>query len=306
MNFFQRLLDRSYHNSGGEPVEDLQMLDDENVDEYLELPAQTPPLIITTPPQHRCRQRRSNRASADSNMIDDPIPRPAIDINNHSGKMLALPIPSVRPVDINTRREPGCMGINPITLMGETGLLPGSWGDGMEFVNPMAWHQPRRQPQKPEPVTPRADAEKWQHSQQKPCPAVIDFDELQLQYAQAILDGHVFEDSSVEGTLLQVTMQSRAESLPSEYCEGGDEEKEEHDDEADWVNISDEENAVDGQKASNHKREDSGYSSGEAYSTRKTARVRVPVVPRRKKVRFDDEAIEKEQREWRVFKSTKV
>ena len=131
MSIFQHPVTKSGSNIKGAPM-DLETLstpvDDEIPDEYVELPSpQTPPLDIVPPPQHQTRQRQNNNAERTQLSINNgPLPCPMIQVNTEPEKMLAHPIPSVRPIDINRYREPGHMGINPITLVGETGLLPGS------------------------------------------------------------------------------------------------------------------------------------------------------------------------------------
>jgi hypothetical protein len=44
------------------------------------------------------------------------------------------------------------MGMNLITLIGETSLLPGSWGEEKEYVNVMSGDEPRRQTEVQRPV----------------------------------------------------------------------------------------------------------------------------------------------------------
>jgi hypothetical protein len=128
--------------------------------------------------------------------------------------------------------------------------------------------------------------------------AVIDLRELRMQYAQAVLDGDVLEESSVESTPSTFVVCSLPETLQPECsaaAAAGDAGEE-------WVDVTgeeeeeEEEEAVDGQKKPGHKQEDSGYSSGDDASTLKIARLaKWSVVRRRKEVRFDEEAIEKQR-----------
>ena len=228
--------------------------------------------------------------------MDDPIPRPVTGINTQPGKMLALPIPSVRPMDINEFREPGYMGINPITLMGETGLLPGSWGQGKEFVKAMPWPEPRERTGEKQLATGRNGASRQQLRQEKSDAVTIDMRELRTQYAKAVLDGDTCEESSTQSRCLPFAMRSTAKPPTPEICHAGG-------DETDWVDVSDgedDEDTIDGQKESGHKRDDSGYSSGDIDQTLTTDRTRPPVVPQRKNVCFDERPVEKERRAWEL------
>lgn len=302
MNIFQSLLNKA-HNAGGGSVGDAEVFDNEafdvfdseNVGECLRHPPPTPSRAMMTLPQHRSRHHQQHTARAVCNMIDDPIPRPAIETNNHWGKMLALPIPTVRLVDVNIRREPCYMGINPITLMGETALLPGSWGDGKELMSTMAWSEPRGQLREQESATSRTAAETQKLVQQDPGCVVIDMNELRMQYAQAILDGDIFEESGREDTPLQMAMPSQREVADANN----------NNNENDWVDVSDDEEGAICGEGSSHRREDSGYSSGETERISNTTRADSPVAHRRKTVRFDEEAIEKPQGELGALKFAK-
>ncbi|KAF7511051.1 hypothetical protein GJ744_005597 [Endocarpon pusillum] len=188
MSIFQHFLSRSGSNIKRTPM-DLKTLstvvDDKILDEYVEFPSpQMPPLSIEHPSKHQQNQHRNNDIErTQHSMHADPILRPQMQIDSHPEKILAHPIPSVLPTDINRYREPGYMGINPITLVAETGLLPGSWGQGKEFVNVMAGHEPRKWSGVREPLAYRNEA---RMQQQKADPVVVDMDELRMQYAQAI------------------------------------------------------------------------------------------------------------------------
>jgi hypothetical protein len=246
-------------------------------------------------------------------MHADPIPRLQIQIDSHPEKMLAHPTPSVRPTDINRYREPGYMAINPITLVGETGLLPGSWGQGKEFVNVMAGYEPRKRPGVREPLTYRNDT---RMQQQKADPVIVDMNELRLQYAQAILNGGACAESSSKGSYLTIAMQSRKDTW-AKGCDGvggiqvEEERREEEDDDdnndndndddtADWEDVSeDKEVEIDSENGSDHKR-DSGYSSGKVESASETSRAGMPVVPLGRKVHFDAETTDKERRGLQV------
>ncbi|ERF68814.1 hypothetical protein EPUS_06258 [Endocarpon pusillum Z07020] len=299
MSIFRHFLSRSGSNIRGAPM-DLETLStvvhDEILAEYVEFPSpQTPPLGIVHPSKHQPNQHwNDDTERTQLSMHADPIPRPQMQIDSHPEKMLAHPIPSVRPTDINRYREPGYMGINPITLVGETGLLPGSWGQGKEFVNVMAGHEPRKWPGAREPLAYRYDTSM---QQQKADPVIVDMNELRMQYAQAILDGGACAESSSKGSYLTIAMQSRKDTW-AKGCDGvgGIEVEEEHEDDdhvddenndndndddmADWEEVSgDEQDEIDSEYGSGHKRDDSGYSSGKAESASKTLRAGMPVVP---------------------------
>lgn len=251
--------------------------------------SQSPPVDIMTPPQHRSRQQEHINQPI-FNSADNDIPRPAQEASRFSAKMLALPTLSIRPFDINTQREAGHMGINPITLRGEMGLLPGRLGEGKEFANAMSWLTP---------------IERSSHCQQTPSMrpqlpqyesngAIIDMKELHLQYAQAILNGDVIVESFVDADSPPHSLIAQsllAASLPQK-CSTHDGHEE------DWVDMSDEEeSAVEEKSGSGHKREDSGYSSAEASYRKKIAQGKRPDAKRRKTVRFDDEATEEQKEE---------
>lgn len=312
MELFRSLLPKPHHNTCPSSFfeQDFQVLNSEDVAAaYPDLVLQTPPLDIVTPPQYQGRRRNNTEARADPSVAADPIPRP-ITTSNHTseGKMLALPIPTVRPVDINERREAGCMGINPITLMGEGGLLlPGGWGDKKEFQRAMVWHKPLRQ-REMEAARCGDSGGMWPLQQQRRSdskPVVVDWKELQLQYSQAILDGGICVDSA-ESASLPFVLQGRAGILPLEQdtAEGGGDD----DDGDEWVDVAecdgDDEDGTDRKKESGHKREDSGYSSSrhDGSSTLKSAPTVRPVMPQRKTVRFDDETIEKQREESKAWK----
>lgn len=157
-------------------------------------------------------------------MIDNNIPLSVPSINKHSEKMLALPFPSVRPVDINTHREAGYMGMNPITLIGETGLLPGSWGEGKEYVNVMSGDETRRQTEEQKPVKGQVDARTRQLHQRKGDAAIIDMHELHMQYAQAVLNGTALEESNANTSPPLVIRQSRAVIRAAKSCNFDDDE----------------------------------------------------------------------------------
>jgi hypothetical protein len=190
------MLDGSSDDSGESSGEDLDVT-----------PPQTPPLDIGIPPLQQGRRRRGtecyqNKVRMDSDTLDQ-IPRPPQEIGIHTNKMLALPIPTIRPVDINLHREPGYMGINPVTLIGQTGLLPGIWGEGKEFVNTLAWHKPAGQQQQQEFARSQRDAKLRENSQGRQGAVVADLKELRMHYAQAVLDRDAFEESSAESSVIQ-------------------------------------------------------------------------------------------------------
>jgi hypothetical protein len=252
-----------------------------------------------TPPQHWSWQRqRQHLSQAIAKTPDDGIPRPATDIKTYPGKMLALPIPSIRPVDVNAKREAGYMGINPITLTGETGLLPGAWGEGKEFVNSMAWHRSNKRALQYQHRQPPLSASQ-KLLQQKYDEMMISVEKMSLQYAQAILNGDVFEESSVDVDSPHcslITESLLSASLPPESgaCD---------EDKRDWVDVSDDEKSVvDGKTEACHKREDSGYSSAEASYRKTLAQGKWPVAKWRKTVRFDEETVEKQGEETKAGK----
>lgn len=167
-------------------------------EQHIEFQLQTPPVSITTSPQHGSSQLSQHTERPDFDMIDNNIPLSVPSINKHSEKMIALPVPSVRPVEINTHREAGYMGMNPITLIGETGLLPGSWGEGKEYVNVMSGDEKRRQTEEQKPVKGQVDARTRQLHRRRGDAAIIDMHELHMQYAQAVLNGTALEESSAK------------------------------------------------------------------------------------------------------------
>jgi hypothetical protein len=138
MEVFRCFICKSSHDIKEVSPQTRQMLDGQDFDEYVEFPPQTPPLDILARSQLQRTQRLQNNARTPSSTAMKGIPRPQVAIYNHSRKMLALPIQTVSSVDLNEQREPGYMSINPITLMGEAGLLPGSWGAKKEYVTAMA------------------------------------------------------------------------------------------------------------------------------------------------------------------------
>ena len=267
----------------------------ENLD--AQTPTPTPPMAIRNPLRRQKRWQRQQYTNQTTvrNPLDDPIPRPATDVTLFPGKMLALPIPSVRSIDINTQREAGYMDINPITLRGETRLLPGTWGDGKEFVDSMPWLQPKRRSSQQQ----QQNSVSQQLPQRKPNGEVVDVKELRLKYAQTILDGKVVEESSLEfdspsrslitqsllGSSLVRSSQLKT-CLPEQHGPGDGEE-------GDWVDISeDEKSAADERKGSCPKREDSGYSSSSASFTTKAVEEKAAVAKPKKTVRFDEVAVE--------------
>lgn len=278
MDVFRSFISRSGQNIRGASPQTIQMLNGtEEFGEPVEPSTQSPPLEVAASLRDHSRQRPKPPQRAHSSTMNE-IPRPRQEIHAHFGKMLALPLHSVRPVDLNDHRKPGYTGINPVTLKGETGLLPGSWGQGKELSSTMAFCREARE------------------RQHKPDTAALHLYELRMQYAQAILDGDTFEESSMEHSAPIFTIPSQAESLPQENPIIDDEE---------WVDISDDdvEDTADRKKEQNHKREDSGYSTGDTTETLENTRaIKRPMVLRRKKVRFDQEAVEKQQEEWRTSK----
>lgn len=288
MSIFRNFLSKSGNNMRGSPLEGFRLVEHEDAGDDVDFLAQTPPLDIVTPSHHRIRQRPQHTERTQLSMLDVPIPRPVIEPNSHFGKMLALPIPSVRPVDINTHREASYMGINPITLMGETGLLPGSWGQGREFVNAMAWHKPRKRSGGLENASAHQNGAR---TGQKSNREVVNMNGLRMQYAQAVLHGDACVESSGDGRFLAFAIRRKVGTVLGERCDASADEEE-------WVDISDDEDGtIDRPDEAGHKREDSGYSSGEAEadSAIKMARARLLVVPR-KRVRFDEVAIEQESK----------
>lgn len=292
---------------------------DEILGEHIEFASpQAPPSSIVHPAKHQPNQHRNNDTQRTQlSMHADLIPRPQMQIDSHPEKMLAHPIPSVRPTDINIYREPGYMAINPITLVGETSLLPGSWGQGKEFVNVMAGYELRKRPGVREPLTYRDDA---RIQQQKADPAILDMNELRMQYAQAILDGGACAESSSRGSYLTIAMQSR-KGIWARGCDGvgGIEVEEEQEDDdnrddnnnnndndddmADWEDFSeDEEDEIDSENGSGHKR-DSGYSSGKAESALKTSPAGMPGMPLGRKVYFNEETIDKERKACKLTRA---
>ncbi len=303
MSLLRGRLNGSGSNIKGSPI-DLETLstlvDHDNFGERVELPApQTPPLDITSPSQHRRMQPQQQNHEEERMRVSinaDPIPQPTmLQVNTDPGKMLAHPIPSLRPTDINRHRESGYMGINPVTLVGETGLLPGSWGQGKEFVDVMARHEPRKWPAGKDPVAYRNDAR--MQLQNKVDQVIVDTNELRTQYARAILDGGACVESSSNGSYLTMAMQSGKETWAKE-CNGvGDDfgGGEEVGDE--WLDISEDEEDTGGvENESGHKRDDSGYASGKPESRSRKSPAAVPVMCRGKRVRFGEEASDKERK----------
>jgi hypothetical protein len=249
---------RSFISKGGDDINEVSpqtrhMLDGQEFDEHVEVPSQTTPLDTVAPSQLQRIQRLQSNARTSLSTAMKGIPQPLIPIYNRSGKMLALPITTVRSVDLNEQREPGYMGINPITLMGEAGLLPGSWGAKKEYVTAMVWQKPPKQPREQEPAWYRTDPERYEAPQREPDEAVIDLHELRMQHAQAVLDGDACEESSVESNPLAFATRSLPKTIHSEHgaAAAGD-------DEEDWSDVTDEEQqAVDGQNKPGRRREDS-------------------------------------------------
>lgn len=250
----------------------------------------TPPMVVKTPSWHR-RPQHVNRTHSNSSK-DDDIPRPAkdVDVSISSGKMLALPIPSVRPVDINVRREAGYMGMNPITLTGETGmLLPGTWGKGKEFVNVMPWKGGQRMTR--QSTTSVVDAQLSSEQITKES-EVVDIKELRGQYSRAVVKGNVCEGSTFDSPPLSLYIQPRGTISESKRCE------EDHSEE-DWEDISENEGAVNQQKNVSQRREGPGYcSSGGVDLTGAVVTLRKPAIlfNVKKQVRFDEEAVGKQQK----------
>lgn len=260
------------------------MLGSEDFSRNHQAPLRTSPVAIAPPFQRQSRQDSGTRERARSQTISDDIPRPAGLSDTHSGKMLALPIPTVRPVDVNWQREPGYLGINPITLRGETGLLPGSWGEGKEFLNAMTWREPLRRLPGQKRAGCRINGKMQQLPQQISDHIVSDMSELRTQYAKAVLDGHACEESRLEGTRLPAVIQSRSDTLPAQQPEA-------HNDAAKWEDVPDDaEDTPDRHSESAHNGQDSGYCSGETNSTLRTPRENRQDVLM---VRFDKGAIEK-------------
>ena len=265
------------------------MLASEGLSRNIKAPPQTPPLAIVTPARHQSRHGACTTTHrAQSEKISDHINRPARVTHANSEKMLAFPIPTVRSVDLNSHREPGYMGINPITLRGETGMLPGSWGQGKEFSNSMAWLEPRRQPLRQACAARQLNEKMQQQPQQVSDRTVTNMDELRMQYAQAVLDGDACDESEMEDTSSPAAIQNPMEAWPAEK---GDTEA----DGDEWEDIpDDEEDAAEEHNEPGHKRDDSGYFSGETDSTTRTCQAKPPVLVR-KMVRFNEQAIEEQQ-----------
>ena len=178
------------------------------------------------------------------------------------------------------------MGINPITLRAETGLLPGRLGEGKEFANAMSWLRPKKRCSQYQ-HNPSTSQSLRQHQFDG---AVVYTNEMHLQLAQAILNGDVTEESPVKADSTPQSLIAQSllvASLPQQL--GTSDEHEE-----DWVDMSDdEESVVEEKMKSSHKREDSGYSSAEASYREKIAKGQRPVAKRGKTVRFEEEAIKK-------------
>lgn len=259
-------------------------------------PPETPPMEVARSSRRRSRRRPQHTDRTHSLTLEDDIPRPANDANVHSsGKMLAFPIPSVRPVDINVRREAGYMGINPITLTGEMGLLlPGSWGDGKEFVNVMPGKEAKwqRLTQQQSSISGAAGQQQLQEDSRER--VVMDMDELRMQYTQAVVEGDALEESMLDSPPVSLCIQRQRSIAESKTCEADHREE-------DWVDISDEE-AIKQQNNAGHRRDDSGYCS--SGGTDSVGGLAAPekrnVVQKVKKVRFDEEAIEKQRKESKV------
>jgi hypothetical protein len=255
---------------------------------------------IITPLQHETRYESSSYHRGryawrgDADLADDPILRPAAPKPDHKGRMLALPIPSVRPADINIEREVGYMGMNPITLRGETGLLPGRWGDRNELKRSGSVVQPRRYSSEQELVSQQHIAEAVGRIAGRSEEVVIDLEELRRGYTQAVQDGAVFEDSSVESLPFAIL-------TPPPRIPMVDRREVEQEAEDDWVDEpSEKSSARDTQEGSKHKREDSGYSSSHSASPAAGIMYIRGQRKRRKMVRFDEEAIQKQQNERRT------
>jgi hypothetical protein len=298
---------RSFIRKGGDDIEEVSpqtrhMLDGQKFEEHVEVLSQTPSLDTVAPSQLQGTQRLQTTARTSFSTAMKGTPRPLIQIYNHSGKMLALPITTVRSVDLNEQREPGYMGINPITLMGEAGLLPGSWGARKEYVAATVWQKPPKQPREQEPAWYRTDPGRYEAPQRKPDEAVIDLHELRIQHAQAVLDGDAVEESSVESNRSTFATRSLPKTLHSEYGAAAAAGYYE-----DWADVTDEEEqAVDGQKKPGRRREDSKYSSGDDASTLKTSRpAKWPVVRRRQEACSRRRSGQKQQEEWRACKSSR-
>jgi hypothetical protein len=245
------------------------------IEEHPDHQPQTPPVRIAHEPPHPRKQRREQTSPATFSYFDDhELPRATNRPTRYPDKMLALPPYIVRPVDINVYRKPGHMGINPITLAGLTGSLPGALGEGKEFINSMPCHRP---PNRPRPRgNPKArqsdDVTVEQVRQQSSEDLMFEMTYLRTRCMQAVLDGDAIDDSSV-GTHNAPEVLSRfPEPAPQEkyHLSAGDD--------AEWVDTSDDEDGFKGEKAPGINRKDSGYSTGDAHSIPQQGRAEQRVV----------------------------
>jgi hypothetical protein len=183
-------------------------------------------------------------------------------------KMLALPIPIIRPADINSCREPGHTGINPVTLAGTTALLPGALGQGKECVNSMPFYRLPSRPQPGRDGTRRITSALGRSRQQSSADLVSSVTELRMQYAQNMLNkggeknmaGNACHESR---QLPRFSVAAPRESHGDEAGAAGDEDQ--------WVDTSDEENLdkknlFECRTEAEHKAKDSGYSSDDQKS----------------------------------------
>lgn len=277
------------HDIKGASEEKNKMLESEGFSRNIKALPQTPPLATAAHSRHQSRHSScTTNQQSQSRQRSDHIDQPATVVHANSKKMLALPIPIVRAVDLNTYREPGYMGINPITLRGETGMLPGSWGDGKEFVNSMPWLEPRRQPQRQVCAAHRIKERMLPPPQQVLDRTVMNMDELRTQYAQAVLDGHACAASEMEESAGPAAIQNPKVTCPAEK---GDTEADGYE----WEDVTDDEEvAIEGHSEPKQKRDDSGYFSGETESTPSPSQPK-PTLLRRKMVRFREGVIEEQQ-----------
>lgn len=233
------------------------------IEEHLDHQPQTPPVPIAPEPRHPRKRRTEQTPPVPFNPFDDhDIPRPAKRATGDPNMMLALAVPIVRPVDVNVYRKPGHMGINPTTLTGLTGPLPGAFGEGKEYTNSMPCHRPQNRPEPREPKTRQIDATVERVRQQSSEDLMFGMTKFRMQYLQAVLDGDAIDDSSVDTNHERADLSRFPEPAPQETAQNaaGD------DGDADWVDTSDDEDASERETEPEIIRKDSGYASGDALS----------------------------------------